>query len=205
MHLRNSRRILCAGAVVWLAVASVTTAAERYVRATVTKSVQLRIETTDGRAIVLSKEPEQVGFDRIAIAEDGLSVGWLALFPNCCTSYPIPLKLLVYSRGKLRTFTGDGLPIWRWHFTSGGRRIAFRQETVHGGLGVHYELRDVTSGRLISQFTPTVGPDNQPVPNQKVPSWVAAFVKTSQELEAGSQGVTKIESFDTQAPLAPSF
>ena len=155
-----------------MTVARPCSAADRYVRATVTAKAQLQIVTSDGRAIVLSKEPEQVGFDRIAIAADGRSVGWVALYPNCCTSYPIPLKLFVYSSGRLHTFTGSGLPIWQWQFAAGGRQIAFGQETVHGGLGVHYELREVRSGRLIAEYTPPVTPDNRPVPNQKVPTWV---------------------------------
>jgi len=62
--------------------------------------------------------------------------------------------------------------VWQWHFTAGGKQIAFEQETVHGGRGVHYELRDVTSGRLISEYSPMVGLDNQPQPNEKPPAWV---------------------------------
>jgi len=97
----------------------------------------------------------------------------VALYPNSSTSYPITLTLLVYSGGQLRTFTGVGLPIWQWHFTAGGKQIAFEQETVHGGLGVHYELRDASSARLIAEYSPTIGPDNQPVANRKIPKWVA--------------------------------
>jgi hypothetical protein len=160
-------------AAIWLAVTSPCFAADRYVRATVDEAGQLQIVTNDGRAIVLAKEPEQVGFDKIAISQHGRSVGWVALYPNSSTSYPIPLKLLVYSGGQLRTFTGIGLPIWQWHFTAGGKQIAFEQETVHGGLGVHYELRDASSARLIAEYSPTIGPDNQPVANQKIPKWVA--------------------------------
>lgn len=73
-------------------------AADRYAEASVDDAGDLRIVTSDGRAIVVRKEPEQVGFDRIAISQDGRSVGWLAMYPNCCTSYPIPLKLVVTTR-----------------------------------------------------------------------------------------------------------
>lgn len=96
----------------------------------------------------------------------------MALYPNANTSYPIPLRLAVYSGGKRRTYTGNGLPVWRWHFTADGKRIAFEQETVHGGLGIHYELRDVARGSLVAEYSPRVGPNNQPEPHQKGPEWV---------------------------------
>lgn len=166
------RRIFSLCAATLLAVASPSSAADTYVRASVDETGQLRIVTSDARAIVLQKEPEQVGFDNVAISEDGRSVGWVALYPNCCTSYPIPLKLMIYSGGDLRAFTGIGLPVRQWHFTAGGTQIAFAQETVHGGLGIHCELRDVATGQLIAEWGPTVGPDNQPLAIQKVPKWV---------------------------------
>jgi hypothetical protein len=93
-------------------------AQERYVRAS-PKDGALEIVTAAGRVIVPSPEPErefigkQVGFDAIQVAADQRAVGWVALFPNCCTSYPIPLALVVYSNGIKRTYTGNGLPIRR--------------------------------------------------------------------------------------------
>src|SRR5262245_7754567 len=156
----------------FLAVVSMSLAADRYTKASVDEAGTLRVVTGDGRSIVLPKEPEQVDFDQIAISSDGRSVGWLARYPNGSTSYPIPLKLVVYSAGKLRTYTGNALPVWQWHFTAGGKQIAFEQETVHGGRGVHYELHEVVSGRLIAEYSPIVGPDGQPEPNQKAPEWV---------------------------------
>ena len=134
--------------------------------------IGLRIERAKGRAVVLRKDGEQVGFDKLAISKDGRSVGWLALYPNCCTSYPIPLKLRVCSRGHVRTFEGD-LPIWRWKFTGDGRQVSFEQETVHGGLGIHYELREVATGRLIAQYDPPPGTEGEPPPSQGAPPWVA--------------------------------
>lgn len=156
----------------FLMAASPSLAVERYTSASVDKTGTLRIVNANGRGIVMPMQPEQVDFDGIAISPDGRSVGWQALYPNGATSYPIPLKLVVYSGGKLRTYTGNGLPVWKWLFTAGGKQVAFEQETVHGGMGVHYELRDVGSGRLIAEYTPRVGPDGQPEPNQKSPEWV---------------------------------
>jgi len=155
-----------------LVIASPILAADRYINVSTDGAGTLHITTSDGRVIALPKDFEQVDCDRIAISSDGLSVGWLALYPNGATSYPIPLKLRVYSGGKVRTYRGSELPVWRWHFTAGGQQIAYEQETVHGGLGVHYELREVASGRLIAEYTPRVGPDNRPELTQNPPAWV---------------------------------
>lgn len=149
-------------------------AAETYVRATIDQDGQLRILTADGRNIEAKREGEQIGFANPQISPDGSAVGWLAEYPNCCTSYAIPLKLVILTNDGVRTFTGTGLPVWRWKFQAGGAHVAFRQETVHSGRNVHCELREVASGRLLAEYDPPVGPDNQPLAAaQDVPRWVA--------------------------------
>jgi len=148
-------------------------AGDIYIRATVDPDGQLRILTAGDQTLEPKKEREQVGFANPQISPDGGAVGWLAEYPNCCTSYPVPLKLMIQTNGSLRTFTGTGLPVWQWGFQTRGTQVAFRQETVHGGLGVHYELREVATGRLLAQYDPVVGPDNQALPTQNVPPWVA--------------------------------
>lgn len=148
-------------------------AADRYVRATVDEDGQLRIVTAAGRTIEPIKEKDQIRFAKPQIAPGGGAVGWLVEYPNCCTSYPIALKLMIRSDDRVRAFAGNGLPIWQWGFQSGGSQFAFHQETVHGGMGLHYELRDVASGRLIAKYDPAVGPDNHVLPSQSVPAWVA--------------------------------
>ena len=161
------------GVILALLSQSAAFAADTYVQATINEAGQLRIVTAAGQTIEPTKEPEQVGFAKPLISSDGGAVGWLAEYPNCCTSYPIPLKLMILTNGSVRAYTGTGLPVWHWKFEAGGRQFSFRQETVHGGLGVHYELRDVTSGRLLAAYDPPVGRDNQPLPRQNVPKWVA--------------------------------
>lgn len=169
---RTARRIVALCAAALSALALPLSAAEKYRQASVDPAGRLLIATEDGREIVQHKEAEQVGFDQVAIAQDGRSVGWLALYPNCCTSYPIPLKLVIYSSGRLWAFTGRGLPVWRWRFKAGARQVAFEQETVHGGLGIHYEWRDVATGRLIAEYDPAVGAGNRTIKAQDVPKWV---------------------------------
>ena len=136
-----------------------------YTKATIDDRGQLHIKTKDQREILPKKYKDQVSFDKPLIAEDRTTIGWLALYPNCCTSYPIPLKLVISRDGKiLRTFQVNSLPLWNWHFEGNDKQVAFAQETVHGHIGVHFELRDIRSGRLIAYY------DGDPTPN--APKWV---------------------------------
>src|SRR5262249_21090826 len=113
-------------------------AAERYVAAT-GQNQRLEIRTDAGKSNVPRLRDggiavgRQVEFKDVVISPDRRTVGWLAMYSNCCTSYPIPLALVLYSDGKTREFTGTGLPIWRWAFQNEGKQVAFEQETVHGG------------------------------------------------------------------------
>jgi hypothetical protein len=133
----------------------------------------LVIVTTDRRTIVVPKEREQTTFGKPMLSSDRTAVGAQAEFPNCCTSYDIPLQLVVYANGKIHRFTGVGLPIFRWHFVGGGRRVAYSQETVHFACVTHYELRDVeTERRLDSADVPQpCGQDPNPTIGP-LPSWI---------------------------------
>jgi len=167
-----ARRIVRGGAILLLACWPGRAAADTYTAAAVEPSGVLRIQRGNGSAILVASDSSQVEFDRIVISNDGRSVGWLALYPNCCTSYPIPLHVAVFTNGRLRRFGDGSLAVWRWKFMAGGRRVAFEQETVHGGFGVHYELRDVRSGRLVAQFDPPTDRDGRALPGHDVPAWV---------------------------------
>jgi hypothetical protein len=171
-----SRLILLftAASLAWGSTPSPARATDPYVRAAADSGGRLRIQRANGKPVVLAMDLEQVGFEEIAISGDGRSVGWLALYPNCCTSYPIPLKLVIYSQGRRRTFEVNGLPIWRWRFSADGRRVAFEQETVHGGIGIHYELREIASGRRIESYDPPPDPPDGPATPaaEPAPAWV---------------------------------
>ena len=145
--------------------------ADLYVETVIDPSGQLRITTRHHKEIVPQKEPDQTAFGVARISPDGHAVGWLELFSNCCTSYPIPLKLVVLVNGEQRSFTGNGLPIWRWRFWGEGKQVAFEQETVHGGMGVHYELRDLSTGELAGKYDP----DTNPEAVTKPPKWVVVL------------------------------
>lgn len=139
-------------------------AGETYREAAIDKAGQLHLFTADHRDIMPQKDREQAGFAHPAISDDGTTVGWLALYPNCCTSYPIPMALVIYRNGKVLHRFGEHFPVWRWRFEAHGTQVAFAQETVHGHLGAHFELRDLASGRLIAAH------DGDPETN--APQWI---------------------------------
>jgi len=152
------------------ALAIAAPSATRYRSASADSTGRVEIVTTTGRAIPIAPAKEQVGVDLVTLAPNGNAVGWVALYPNVATSYPIPLELLVYADGKLRRFHGNGLPIWVWRFLDDGAQISFEQETVHGGLGVHYERRRVNDGHLVAEFTPDVDRDGRRISSEG-PAW----------------------------------
>ena len=81
----------------------------------------------------------QATFDQPAIAPHGLRVGWLALYPNFGTSYPLPLNVVIYRNGKIEArFYGDGQPIFRWRFSETGDSVFFCQRPAHGEFPGHY-------------------------------------------------------------------
>jgi hypothetical protein len=155
------------GAVVWIAVTGCAPATYR--RAAVDSSGQLRITMSNGREIAPRKDSAQVGFDKVAISADGRIVGWLALYPNCCTTYPVPLKLVLLAGGTERAISGNDLPLWQWSFTPDGQRVALRQAPVHGTAGTHFELRDIRTGGLVSSF------DADSSTAAGAPGWVRAL------------------------------
>jgi hypothetical protein len=144
-------------------------AVDTYIQMEVDSNGELHILTKRHQEVVLKKQADQVGFEKVAIAPDGRSVGWLALYPDCCGSDPVPMKLVIYSQEKLRTFTGSGLPIWSWCFEAEGRQVAFEQEMSHGQTGAHYELRDIETGELVAHYDPD--PDAEMT--ARPPRWVA--------------------------------
>lgn len=53
------------------------------------------------------READQVGFSQPRVSSDGRHAGWLVLLPNCCTSYPISLTLIVMGpRRSVHRFEG---------------------------------------------------------------------------------------------------
>jgi hypothetical protein len=107
---------------------------------------------SDGSDVKPRKEKGQVNSSSPQVAEDRQTVGWLVEYPNCCTSYPISLTLVIYRSGKVIRRFSDGMLIAKWHFVKGGKNVAFYTDTVHGGFAPHYELRNVQTGTLLDKW-----------------------------------------------------
>ena len=150
----------------------------RYDSVAVNADGNVSITTEDGRHITpprlppLAADMRNVGAEQAAVSPDHQSVGWLALFENCCTSYPLPLTLVILHNGRTHSFEGIA-PIWFWSFQNGGTRVATREEAPHGGEGIHYDVWDVASGKRVADFTPEYDEDDQTRPNE--PAWVKAL------------------------------
>ena len=144
-------------------------AGERYATAQLQPDGRLRLTTTRGAVAwaprdTAREDQPQAAFAEPRIAPDRATVGWLALYPGCCQSYPVPLELVLFRDGKvLHALTGAGMPIWHWRFAGEGDAVAFVQRPTHGAAPDHYELRDVASGRLRAEFDHDDG-DAAPLP-----------------------------------------
>jgi hypothetical protein len=134
---------------------------------------KLVFKTSSGALFRAPQLQDQVGFQDPRISPDGQYAGWLALFPNCCTSYPIPLTLVVLDlRGRLYEFNGIQLATFRWCFLRDSASVAFMQTQVHGTNFEHFERRAIRNGRLISQYEyPHEEPENAQARKQ-APDWV---------------------------------
>jgi hypothetical protein len=130
----------------------------------------VHIVHADGAEVKLPADKEQVGTSSISISQDKRAAGWLVDYNNCCTSYPLSLKLMIYRPGRrLREFRGDGRAIFHWGFVTRGKQFAFLQSYPHGNLVPHYELRDVETGRLVDRRE-----DSDPP--AKLPAWASEII-----------------------------
>jgi hypothetical protein len=162
-----------------------TSSTETYEAVDIDADGNLHILTSEQKTIIVPKggSPkagesfgQQTVFDKPVLSDDRRAVGAQAMFRNCCTSYDIPLQLVIYSRGKTHRFEG-GLAIFDWHFADEGRRVVFSQQTVHFACSVHWELRDIASERLVAAADiPEVCGQIPDPPNVKVPQWVTGTV-----------------------------
>jgi hypothetical protein len=84
-----------------------------------------------GKDRTIPRENKQVSVSAPKLAADNQTAGWLVEQDNCCTSYTIPTRLIIYRAGKKRV-VGDGLMIYDWCFVGEGSQVALSTGTVHG-------------------------------------------------------------------------
>ena len=150
---------------------------ETYRKAEINGEGLLVITRTDGKTIVIAKRGEQSSFLDPIVSDDGTSVGARAGFRGCCTSYDLPLELLIYRNGRMHRVAGSGLPIFHWRFVDGGKRVAFGEEPAHFGCRIHYELRDIDSNRRLDTVDVPVPCGQRPNPDPvKIPWWAEPIV-----------------------------
>ena len=77
------------------------------------------METSTDKEIVFN----DVGFSCVQLAADRQTLGWTVDAENCCTSYPIPQRVVIFRRGKVLHAFAPGL-VWNWMFFLGGKRVA---------------------------------------------------------------------------------
>lgn len=133
----------------------------------------LRYETSDGRTVAVKPLVDQVGFTQARLSADRKRLGWVALFPNCCTSYPAPLKLVVSSEnGSIVSFSGSQA-IFKWCFARGSKAVVFRQEALHGPAFATYTLGRLKDGKIQKTFFTSPMEPSDTAPAAPPPPWTA--------------------------------
>jgi hypothetical protein len=122
----------------------------------------------DGKEVILSKEKGQESVEQPVIAGDNRTVGWLVNFPNCCTSYPISMTIVLYRDGRIIQRLGNGMGVFKWYFVKGGEQVAYYSDTVHSNLAPQLTLVDVATGKTLEKWARGDG---------TLPAWAAFFAE----------------------------
>jgi hypothetical protein len=132
---------------------------------------QLEFKDAQGVTWPAPKLHDQVGFNQPRISPDGRFLGWLALHPNCCTSYPIPLVLVVMDRNR-HLYQFQGLQAtFGWCFHADSSAVAYRREALHGPTPELFELRRIRDGRLLEAFEVPIEVSTGNAPRPRLPPW----------------------------------
>jgi hypothetical protein len=139
----------------------------------------LHITYSDGTEIVEKLPPlrastkketvfNAVGFSRVHLAEDRQTLGWTINVQNCCTSYSIPMSLVVFRHKHVLHTFAQGQMVWSWMFLQGGEHVAVVFGPVHGDADGDYQLYDVKTGKLMSEVW---GDDDTQPLKPNAPEW----------------------------------
>ena len=111
----------------------------------------VHLVTADGHDRRIAPEKGQAGVERIQVAADGKTVGWLVdNWQSCCQSYPLPTKLVLWRSGRVLRRMDTGRPCWGWVFENDGEELAYRTSFTHGGWSGESTLIDVASGKTLA-------------------------------------------------------
>ena len=92
-----------------------------------------------------------VGFSGVELAQDRQTLGWTINVQNCCTSYSIPLSVVVFQHKQVLHTFDQGQMVWSWMFLEGGKQVAVVFGPTHGPEVGDYQLYDVQTGKLTSE------------------------------------------------------
>lgn len=126
---------------------------------------QLKIILDNGKEISPPLIPNQIGFSNVLIARKKTTLGWLEMYPDCCSSNPIALSLAVLQSDKpVKRFKGDGRAIFGWCFLAGGSEVAFYQSDLNGNSLRHFEHHSLADGKLLEVFDEQESNLEKPLP-----------------------------------------
>jgi hypothetical protein len=113
---------------------------------------RVHITYSDGTEFIAPEEKGQVDLTSLKIANDKVTAGWLVLeHPDCCVNYPVALTAITYLNRRIMQHIRAEPLIWDWCFIGAGNQIAISIGPQHGEDGVHFELHDARSGRLLDK------------------------------------------------------
>lgn len=132
----------------------------------------VHIVTSDGRDWSIPAEKDQEGTEKIQLAPDGKTVGWLVDSSTCCVSYPVPLELIVWRSGKVIRRVNPSMAIWSWVFLKEGTQLAFRDSPLHGGWSGESVLIEIASGKTLARWDHPVDDNGNDTDNDSdEPGW----------------------------------
>lgn len=122
----------------------------------------LHIIYSDGTKVVQTLPPlrastdketvfNAVGFSGVELAQDQQTLGWTVNVENCCTSYSIPLSVVLFRDRHVLHTIDQGQMVWSWMFVQGGKQVAVVFGPTHGPEVGDYRLYDVQTGKLVSE------------------------------------------------------
>lgn len=121
----------------------------------------IHLVTSTGHDNPIKKMEGQVGVSSPRLSADKQFAGWTIEQANCCTSYPIPTSLAIYS-GKKLLYLHDKKMVVGWCFVPGKPQVVLATETVHGWTAApDLYLYSARSGGLLNKWS---GEADAPLP-----------------------------------------
>jgi hypothetical protein len=122
----------------------------------------LYISYSDGTEVVQTLPPlkrstdkevvfNAVGFADVELARDQQTLGWTVDVQNCCTSYSIPISVVVFRNKRVLHTFEQGQMVWSWMFLDDGRQVAVVFGPTHGPEVGDYRLYEVKTGSMVSE------------------------------------------------------